>query len=129
MKLRELLNESTAEMTVDIKPLSNNRTLFTGFAKHGGTIVSKFRNSVVCEITTEIKKDSVFIGYVESTVLQQGWATKLLAYVVNFYKARGDRYFTAYIPHGNTSSESLFKKSGFTPTTSNGSGTIWELQL
>jgi ribosomal protein S18 acetylase RimI-like enzyme len=129
MKLSEILNEAPEEMTVQVTPAPGNRTLFTGIAKHAGSMMSRIRSEVVCEITTEQKPDSMFIGYVDSKVLKAGWGTKLLQYVVKYYTKQGITDFSAYIPKDNQASMALFNKCGFTITKTQQHGTFWELHL
>lgn len=129
MKLSEILNESSNPLVVARRELPGNRTLFTGLSKNIGTIMSRIRESIVCEITTEMKEHSVFIGFVESKVLNQGWATKLLKYVINYYIKQGNTSFSAYIPHNNTASMSLFVKCGFKLVKTQDSGSFYELHI
>lgn len=83
---------------------------------------------LIAEATCELRNDDeCYVGHIQAHQEGKGYASELLAYIIDFYMKKGIRKFSAYINHENANSKNLFRKAGFIEYNRKHSGSDWTM--
>jgi hypothetical protein len=145
MKSRDFLNEddiqkkvypqqTRLDVTTDIRSVPGHERIFfeAKLNKEADDMPDWIRKvspgPVIAEATCELRNDDeCYVGHIQAHTAGKGYASELLAYIINFYNKRNIHKFSAYVNHENANSKNLFRKAGFVESNRKNSGSDWTM--
>lgn len=131
----ESLGATRLDITTDVRSVPGHERIF--FEAHLNAdaddtpawIRAVTKPKLIAEATCELRNgNECYVGHIQAHSEGRGYASELLAYIIEFYNKKGIHKFSAYINHNNANSRNLFRKAGFVESNKKRDGSDWTME-